>query len=115
MGAGPVGNLRCECIRVDDATRARLSATYTPGVIRKLAPTDTIEFLTDVEGNWEYFVQYVFMSKVLYWEGDEAGLWGPGNVCLRDTGIFVFGGDAVDKGTGDIRFVKILLSLKERY
>ena len=34
---------------------------------------------------------------------------------LREGGILVIGGDAVDKGTGDIRMEKMVLSLKQRY
>lgn len=75
----------------------------------------TIEFITDVEGNWEYFLQYVSMSSILHFEGAEQGAWGPGTLQLRENCILVFGGDAVDKGNGDIRFTKTLLSLKDRY
>ncbi|CAJ1432991.1 unnamed protein product [Effrenium voratum] len=75
----------------------------------------TVEFLTDVEGNWDYFVHFVSLSQVLHWSGPERGAWGPGELMLRDQGYFVFGGDAVDKGPGDIRVVKTLLSLKRRY
>jgi ribonucleotide monophosphatase NagD (HAD superfamily) len=74
-----------------------------------------IEFLTDVEGNWDHFLHYVHESKILNWEGDPQGAWGPGNLVLKDDSILVYGGDATDKGPGDIRFAKTLLSLKERY
>jgi len=75
----------------------------------------TVEFLTDVEGNWDYFVHFVSFSKILYWEGEDLGLWGPGTLRLRDNGMLVFGGDAPDNGPGDIRFVKTLLALKREY
>ena len=55
------------------------------------------------------------LSKVLYWTGEERGVWGPGQLALHDGGYLVFGGDAVDKGAGDIRVVKSLLALKRRY
>jgi len=29
--------------------------------------------------------------------------------------MFIYGGDSQDKGTGDIRFVTMLLNLKEKY
>ena len=51
-------------------------------------------------------------SKVLYWDDEERGDWGPGILRLEKHGMLVFGGDAPDKGPGDIRLVKILLSLK---
>jgi len=84
-------------------------------VVSPVSDEMTIEFITDVEGNWEYFLHYVSKSSVLYFEGDEMGVWGPGTLTLHDNCMLVFGGDAVDKGTGDIRFTKTLLSLKERY
>ncbi|CAJ1444061.1 unnamed protein product, partial [Effrenium voratum] len=40
---------------------------------------------------------------------------GPGILKLRSNGMLVFGGDAPDKGPGDIRIVKMLLELKRRY
>ena len=74
-----------------------------------------IEFITDVEGHWEYFLRLAHCSKVLYWDGEERGVWGPGILRLRPNGMLVFGGDAPDKGPGDIRLVKTLLSLKRRF
>lgn len=85
-----------------------------PGVVA-LGSGQKIDFLTDVEGNWEYFVESAMASEVLEWTGPDRGLWGPGELCIRDGCMFVFGGDAPDKGPGDIRVVKTLLSLKARY
>lgn len=83
--------------------------------VTKITDAMTVEFLTDVEGNWEYMVHFVSLSHVLFWDGEERGAWGPGQLCMREDGYLVFGGDAVDKGPGDIRVVKTLLSLKQRY
>lgn len=74
-----------------------------------------IEFITDVEGHWEYFLRVAHCSKVLYWDDEERGDWGPGILRLRSNGMLVFGGDAPDKGPGDIRLVKTLISLKKRF
>ena len=74
-----------------------------------------IEFITDVEGHWEYFLRLAHCSKVLYWDDEERGDWGPGILRLRSNGMLVFGGDAPDKGPGDIRLVKTLISLKKRF
>eukprot|EP00913_Durusdinium_trenchii_P016100 g15133.t1 len=57
----------------------------------------------------------VYSSQVLFWDDEERGDWGPGILRLKENGMLVFGGDAPDKGPGDIRLVKILLSLKRRY
>lgn len=88
------------------------------GVVPQVLQLDEgaiVEFFTDVEGNWDYFLHFVSLSKVLYWDGEDLGLWGPGTLMLRDNGLLVFGGDALDNGPGDIRVVKTLLSLKRRY
>jgi NAD(P)H-flavin reductase len=37
------------------------------------------------------------------------------SLLLKDGAHFVFGGDSQDKGIGDIRFVKMMLALKEKY
>ena len=68
-------------------------------------------FLTDVEGNYEYFESYVAISKIIEWEDRDKGI-----LRFKDNnGYFVFGGDTQDKGTGDIRFVKAMNALKDRY
>ena len=68
-------------------------------------------FLTDVEGNYEYFESYVKISKIIEWEDDTKQ-----SLRLKDDDCyFVFGGDSQDKGTGDIRFVKAMNALKDRY
>jgi hypothetical protein len=73
-------------------------------------PTKQCGYLTDVEGNYEYFERYVEISKVLKWANAEKT-----SLELKDGAHFVFGGDSQDKGTGDIRFVKIMLDLKKKY
>ena len=72
-----------------------------------------------MEGNWEYFVpwlceglvigewyfvlpcdspltfpkvHFISLSSVLYWSGYDQGVWGPGELHLRDSGYLVFGG-----------------------
>lgn len=44
-------------------------------------------------------------SQVLFWDDEERGDWGPGILRLKENGMLVFGGDAPDKGPGDIRLV----------
>lgn len=70
----------------------------------------SLEFITDVEGNWEYLCALVARSKVLSWRRDDDN-----QLVLADKALFVFGGDAVDKGPGDIRVTKALVGLKRRY
>ena len=63
---------------------------------------------TDVEGNGRYWERYVSMSKVLSRNGE-------GKLVLAPDSAFVFNGDAVDKGSHDIRFTKELVALADRY
>jgi hypothetical protein len=90
--------------------RRRMKTTSCTSI--SMAQDSACGFLTDVEGNWEFFNRYVQYSKVLDWS------WGPcgqPHLVLRDGQYFVYGGDSVDKGTGDIRVVRQLISLKDRY
>lgn len=68
-----------------------------------------IGYVTDVEGNLEYFREYVQLSPVLEYDASDDLQF------VDDSCIFVFGGDVVDKGAGDIRLCRQLVSLKRRY
>jgi len=69
--------------------------------------TTTIGYVTDIEGNKEFFDEYVRISRVLERRA--------GAIHLRDGCEFVFGGDVCDKGDGDLYVIRELVSLKERY
>ena len=83
-----------------------------------------IGYVADVEGHWNYFLEYVQRSNVLDWEEHEDH---NNNLAKNDFGItfqrlklrpntyFVYGGDSVDKGPGDIRLCRALVGLKKRY
>ena len=75
----------------------------------QLGSNEICEFLTDVEGNLNYFLSFVRRSKAL--DVNES----TGDIELQDGCYFVHGGDGVDRGPGDIRVVKHLTSLKKRY
>jgi hypothetical protein len=66
-------------------------------------------FLSDVEGNLDYFNAYVKMSKIITFSEPNVL-----DFQENDTG-FIYGGDSQDKGIGDIRFVKMLLAFKDKY
>lgn len=68
-----------------------------------------IEFFSDIEGNWDYFSSLVSRSSVVEFSPDD------GKILLAPDSIFVHGGDAPDKGPGDIRVVKALSRLKRDY
>ena len=67
--------------------------------------------MTDVESNLEYFEGYLEISQILGWADEKKTKL----KFKREDAVFVFGGDSQDKGTGDIRFVQLLLALKEEH
>jgi hypothetical protein len=68
-------------------------------------------YITDVEGNMDYFNKYVNISKVIEWTSEKKNRLKFRN----DDSIFIYGGDTQDRGDSDIRFVNILLKFKEDY
>jgi len=68
-------------------------------------------YITDVEGNMDYFNKYVKISKILEWTCEKKNRLKFRN----DDSIFIYGGDTQDRGDSDIRFVNILLKFKEDY
>ena len=68
-------------------------------------------YLTDVEGNLDYFHKYVRLSKVIAWVDSKKNRL----KFKQDNSMFVFGGDAQDRGIGDIRFINLLLDFKKEY
>jgi len=68
-------------------------------------------YLTDVEGNLDFFEKYVRISKVIEWVDSKKNRL---RFKQKDS-MFVFGGDCQDRGIGDIRFVNLLLKFKSEY
>ena len=68
-----------------------------------------IGYVTDIEGNLEYFHRYVSLSEVVRFDGQGA------LELTHEQAYFVHGGDLIDKGPGDIRLSRLLVALKERY
>ncbi|RYY83370.1 hypothetical protein EON63_11355 [archaeon] len=68
-----------------------------------------VGFVTDLEGDWAYWQHYLRQSRVLYKDNESKAL------TLRENTMFVFGGDSVDRGPGDMRILSDLIALKERY
>ena len=77
--------------------------------------------IADVEGNWDYFEEYVSRSNVLDWEEVDAPASSSyegvrfKQLTLRPNSHFVYGGDVVDRGIGDIRLARSLVQLKRKY
>merc|ERR1711871_1833244 len=61
-------------------------------------------YATDVEGDLHFWNKYVELSRVLNRDTN-------GTIHLKDGAHFIFGGDAVDQGTGDHQFLVEIMSL----
>ena len=75
----------------------------------KCSPSSAIVgFCTDVEGDFDFWNRYVSISQVLSRDTHS------GRLQLADGAHFVFGGDSVDWGSGDLEFLRELLDLHDR-
>ncbi|CAJ1356706.1 unnamed protein product [Effrenium voratum] len=76
-----------------------------------------VTYLTDVEGHWPYFCNFVDLSEGLAFaeEGDQRAARAAPELILEDGWHFVFGGDTCDKGPGSLRCLQALVSVKKRY
>ena len=77
-----------------------------------------VAYLTDVEGNWSYFLKWVDESPGLTLHGYQPD--GSAELVLAPEWQVVFGGDVCDKGPeagvgGSVRVTRSLLRLKRRY
>ena len=72
----------------------------------------TVGYVTDVEGNLDFWRRFVLRSAVIH--PPDAADRELLDLSLRPGCHLVFGGDSVDKSPGDLRFLRSLLSLKER-
>jgi hypothetical protein len=68
----------------------------------------TIGYATDIEGNYDYWERYISLSKILSRSVE-------GVLLLNEDCHFVFGGDVVDRGFGDLRVLADLIGLKRNY
>ncbi|EOD39359.1 hypothetical protein EMIHUDRAFT_454432 [Emiliania huxleyi CCMP1516] len=81
-------------------------------------PHDKISYVTDIEGNWEFFVRFIDLSEALSLIALPAHGSPAAQVDLQDGWQLVVGGDCCDKGGavgGSIRVVSTLVELKRRY
>ena len=81
-----------------------------------LAKSLRVAFVTDVEGNWEYFNAFVALSECLEIVATRPD--GSLDLRLAEGWHFIHGGDCVDKGGaigGSVRVVRTLVALKRKY
>lgn len=82
------------------------------------APLTRIDFVTDIEGNLDYFAAWLSRCSAVRLERDVPGdplRTGGLRLQLADHCAFVHGGDAFDKGSGDLRVARLLVDLKQRH
>ena len=86
-----------------------LSGTLSETSPKVSLPKDCVHvgYVTDIEGNLDYWRRYKRISRVLETE--------QGKLRLRDDCLLVFGGDVCDRGPGDLRIIQELLELKAAY
>ena len=71
-----------------------------------------IAYVTDIEGDLDYFNRWLPKSRVLRYSRSD------GELELEFTqtnAYFVYGGDVVDRGEGSVRLLKLLVALKRKY
>lgn len=68
--------------------------------------TAPIAYLTDVEGMWTRLASFALGNPLVRFDGDR--------LVVSDGAIFVFGGDAIDRGPDSRRVVATLLEAKRR-
>lgn len=68
-----------------------------------------VSYVTDVEGNLDFWRRFCKMSEVVEYNGDLNALR------LSENCHLVVGGDSVDKGDGDLRYLQSILNLKEQH
>ncbi|CAE7268229.1 unnamed protein product [Symbiodinium natans] len=73
--------------------------------------------MTDVEGHWAYFCNFVELSEGLTFaeDGDQREARCSPELIVKDDWHFVFGGDTCDKGPGSLRCLETLVSAKKRH
>ena len=79
-------------------------------------PKQSVAYVTDIEGNWEYFLSWIERSEGLTLNAILRD--GSAELSLSDGWRLVFGGDVCDKGGavgGTMRVATSLIRLKEKY
>ena len=59
-----------------------------------------VAYCTDVQGNLDYWERFIDLSEVLHRDKST------GEISMVEGAHFVYGGDSVDKGSGDLAFLK---------
>eukprot|EP00928_Gymnodinium_smaydae_P037097 TRINITY_DN25810_c0_g2_i2.p1 TRINITY_DN25810_c0_g2~~TRINITY_DN25810_c0_g2_i2.p1 ORF type:complete len:1034 (-),score=212.39 TRINITY_DN25810_c0_g2_i2:75-3176(-) len=111
---------RCQEAFEESVALVGLTANPGPtGLGCAFGPADRITYITDVEGHWAYFCNFVDLAKGVKFvtAGDhrDARHAADLELELQDGWHFVFGGDSCDKGPGTLRFLEAMVRLKRKY
>lgn len=74
-----------------------------------------ISFVTDAEGNFDYFKKCIALDDVVNYDEENGVLNWNQETLAKDHGYFVYGGDVGDKWRQSIRLCRTLLEFKCRY
>lgn len=97
-------------IRKDLYSQHRLFSNLDKAMKTSEYSNSIIGYISDIEGNIDYWNKYLEISKVLYRDPNDK------SICLYDKSCyFVYGGDVCDRGPGDVQLLHELVSLKEKY
>jgi hypothetical protein len=95
---------------------SKFMGTSSNTITEKLVGSDQvlISYVTDIEGNLNYWNNFLDISKVVK-VTDAAAPGAARDLSLIDGSMFVYGGDVCDRSYGDLRVISDLLHLKEKY
>ena len=95
------------------AAAARRFACRMPHAACRMMSSSTIRvgYVTDVEGNLDFWRRFCVVS-----DGIDDSASSLDNLRLKDSSChLVVGGDSVDKGPGDLRFLRSIMNLKQKF
>lgn len=103
--------------RVNTCRRDKMSNNSSKTIKEKLMKDKDsvlISYVTDIEGNLNYWNNFLRISKVVkVTEPTEPG--DLRDLSLIPSSMFIYGGDVCDRSYGDLRVISDLLYLKEKY
>lgn len=85
---------------------SQLSSLSRPVPALNTLPPMPVAYITDVEGMWDKLAAFVVDNPYVAFDGDR--------LIVAEGAVFVFGGDAIDRGPWSRRLVRTLLDVKKR-
>ena len=100
-----------ECVESNTSSERAFRGPAGGGMRASSTPirAQRVAYCTDVEGNLDYWERFIDLSEVLHRDKST------GEISMVEGAHFVYGGDSVDKGSGDLAFLKELVALRAKY